>query len=163
LWLLVDAWRGGDGAAAAPLPGLAQALLAAPEVLEVAERYRFVEKIVTTARGYSYPTAREAALKLMETSYLSAHAFSGADLLHGPLAMVDADRPVVAIVPEGIGGRAMAPVVDRLAEREADVCVVGDPAAARPGQLVVPLPSGVPEELSPLLEILPLQRLAHAM
>ena len=40
----------------------------------------------------------------METSYLAAHAFSGADLLHGPLAMIDEDRPVVAVVPHGVAG-----------------------------------------------------------
>ena len=55
-----------------------------------------------TARGYSYPTAREAALKLMETSYLSAQAFSGADLLHGPLATVDPQVPVLAISVQGL-------------------------------------------------------------
>lgn len=40
-------------------------------------RYRFAEQLVVTARGYNYPSAREAALKLMETSYVVAHAFSG--------------------------------------------------------------------------------------
>ena len=54
------------------------------EVTALAQRYRFTDRMVLTARGYSYPTVREGALKLMETSYLAAHAFSGADLLHGP-------------------------------------------------------------------------------
>jgi len=122
LWLLIDAWRGGDGSQARDVPALAARVLADPTVLEVAQRYRFVDKIVATGRGYAYPTARESALKLMETCYLSAHAFSGADLLHGPLAMIDEDRPVLAIAPEGTGGRAMKPVLERLAERGADVC-----------------------------------------
>lgn len=163
LWLLVDAWRGGDAAAAQGLPELAADALAATGVEEIADRYRFVDKLVTTGRGYSYPTAREAALKLMETSYLSAHAFSGADLLHGPLAMIDQDRPVLAVASRGAGARAMAPTLDRLAERGADVSIIGDPAAARPGQTVVSLPTGASEELSPILEIMPLQRLAHLM
>lgn len=162
LWLLIDAWAGGDGAEASALPGHAADVLARPEILEVADRYRFVNHIITTGRGFSYPTAREAALKLMETSYLAAHAFSGADLLHGPFAMIDEDRPVIAIASPGAGGRALSPVLERLAERGADVCLVGDPAAARPTNHVVPLPP-VHEQLSPLLEILPLQRLAHAM
>ena len=85
------------------------------------QRYRFAQRMVTTGRGYSYPTAREAALKLMETAYLSAQAFSAADLLHGPLAMIDPQVPVLAVVADGIGGRAMAPVLPRLAERGADV------------------------------------------
>jgi glucosamine--fructose-6-phosphate aminotransferase (isomerizing) len=98
----------------------------------------------------------------METSYLAAHAFSGADLLHGPFAMIDADRPVIAVASPGAGSRALDPVLDRLAERGADVCLVGDAGAARTGNHVVPLPA-VHEQLAPVLEIMPLQRLAHAM
>ena len=58
-------------------------------------RLTATDRLVCTARGYSYPTAREAALKLMETAYLSAHAFSGADLMHGPIALVSRDLPVL--------------------------------------------------------------------
>lgn len=163
LWLLVDAWRGGDAGPARAVPDLAEAVLSRGDVAAVAPRFRFVERMVTAGRGFAYPTAREAALKLMETSYLSAHAFSGADLLHGPFAMIDADRPVVVVVPEGAGGRALVPVLDRLRERQADVTVVGDPSAAPWAQAVLPLPTGVDEEVSPMLQILPLQRLALAM
>ncbi|MFF1829337.1 SIS domain-containing protein [Paenarthrobacter sp. NPDC058040] len=160
LWLLIDAWRGGTGAAAEGLPGWAETVLADDSVLEVAGRYRFADRIITTGRGYSYPTAREGALKLMETSYLPAQAFSGADLLHGPFAMVDSQHPVIAVVPEGIGGAAMRPVLERLADRGAHVCVVGDPTVAGPKDLVLPVPAGIPEELAPVVQILPLQRLA---
>jgi len=163
LWLLVDAWRGGDGAAARDLPDLAAKVLAQGEVPALAERYRFADRLITTGRGYSYPTAREAALKLMETSYVGAQAFSAADLLHGPFAMVDQDRPVLVFAPEGRGGQAARPVLERLAARGADVCLVGDPRLAPAGSRVVPLPGGVPEDLSPVLEILPAQQLAHAM
>src|SRR5246127_2381072 len=121
LFLLVDAWGGGDASLARPLPECARHVLAQDLGNELATRYRFVERLVVTARGYAYATAREAALKMMETSYLSAHAFSGADLMHGPLAMVDEDRPVIAIVPSGVGGAALTPVLDRLRDRRADV------------------------------------------
>lgn len=163
LWLLVDAWRGGDGAAARALPELAAGVLAQDEVLAVADRYRFAELLITTGRGYSYPTAREAALKLMETSYVGAQAFSAADLLHGPFAMVDHHRPVIVFAPAGRGGAATRPVLERLAAQRADVCLVGDPALAPSGARVVPLSAGVPEALSPVLEILPAQQLAHGM
>jgi glucosamine--fructose-6-phosphate aminotransferase (isomerizing) len=154
---LLDRVGGGSGAAAAGLPELADAVLErGEEIAALASRYRFAQRMVTTGRGYSYPTAREAALKLMETAYLSAQAFSAADLLHGPLAMIDPQVPVLAVVADGIGGRAMAPVLPRLAERGADVCIVGSAAA---GAHVL-LPPGAPEELSPLLEILPFQLLA---
>lgn len=163
LWLLADAWAGGDGARAALVPQRAQDVLDRADGLRVAPRYRFVERLVTTARGYAYPTAREAALKLMETSYLAAHAFSSADLMHGPLAMVDEDRPVVAVVPFGAGGAAMQPVLDRLAERGADVLVEGDVSRAPGAADTIWLPSDIDEDLSPILQIIPLQQLAYAM
>jgi glutamine---fructose-6-phosphate transaminase (isomerizing) len=162
LWLLVDAWRGGDAAAARPLPDLAAGLLArGTEVSLLAGRYRFADRLVTTARGYAYPTAREAALKLMETSYLATLPYSGADLLHGPLALVDAQSPVVAIVPSGRGGAAMAPVVERLRERGADICVVGSADAVAAASTGLVPPPGVDEDVSPVLEILPLQLLTY--
>jgi glutamine---fructose-6-phosphate transaminase (isomerizing) len=150
---------GGERAAAdaARLPQAAAQTLAltSDEALSlISARFRFAERLVLTARGYSYATAREGALKLMETSYLSAMAFSGADLLHGPLAMIDRSVPVIAITSPGRGGAAMEPVLERLAEIDADVLRVGVadglPTAS----------SDVPEQLYPILEILPLQRLA---
>ena len=162
LYLLIDAWGGGDGARARELPGLAREVLERAVGTEVATRYRFVERLVVTGRGYAYPTAREAALKMMETSYLSAHAFSGADLMHGPLAMVDEDRPVIAVVPPGTGGEALAPVLDRLRDRAADVLVVGDERVAPWAAAAAPLPA-TDERVAPVLQILPLQQMAHAM
>jgi glucosamine--fructose-6-phosphate aminotransferase (isomerizing) len=140
LYLLIDAWGGGDGSLARPLPDCAHQVLERGVAAELAPRYRFVERLVVTARGYAYATAREAALKMMETSYLSAHAFSGADLMHGPLAMVDEDRPVIAVVPFGPGGAALSPVLDRLRDRRADVLVVGDDDAAPWAAAAAPLP-----------------------
>ncbi len=166
LLLLIEAVRA-DGivpadelAALRRLPALAAALLASGEATELAGRYRFAGQIVTTGRGYAYPTAREAALKLMETSYVAALAFSGADLLHGPLAMADADVPVLAVVGSGPGGRSMQDVLVRLGERKADLVVVG-PAGAS-GALHVPTPD-IDERHAPLLDILPLQRLALSL
>ena len=162
LWLLVDALRGGDGSAAKALPEQAASVLARdPEVAELAQRYRFAQRLVLTARGYSYPTAREAALKIMETSYMPAHAFSGADLLHGPLAMVDNVSPVIAVAAEGVGGTALEPVLERLRERGADLVVIGSKEHVAGASAGFVLPTGVPEELSPILEILPLQQLAY--
>ena len=163
LWLLVDAWAGGSGEAARVIPERAQAVVDRGEGLAVAPRYRFVERLVTTGRGYAYPTAREAALKLMETSYLAAHAFSSADLMHGPLAMIDEDRPVIAVVPFGAGGAAMQPVLDRLAERGADVLVEGDTSRAPSAAASIWLPDDVAEDLAPIVQIIPLQQLAYAM
>jgi glutamine---fructose-6-phosphate transaminase (isomerizing) len=162
LWLLVRAWAQLDARAAERVPEWVEAALGA-DIGEVASRYRFVDRLVTTSRGYAYPTARESALKLMETCYLSAHAFSGADLLHGPLAMIDQDRPVLAIVPEGAGGRALAPVLSTLQERGADICVVAPTSIDAPTATRILLPSGMDEQLAPIAQIVPLQRLAYSM
>jgi glucosamine--fructose-6-phosphate aminotransferase (isomerizing) len=152
LYLLL---AGGDAAEAAQgLPEAAEKTLAGSDgVHAAAARYRFASRLVTTGRGYSYPAACEGALKLMETSYLSAHAYSTADLLHGPVAMLGPDVPLIAVVSPGHGGAASRPVVSRLRESGVDVLVVGD------GDLPVAT-DGVPEELNPVLEILPLQQLA---
>jgi glucosamine--fructose-6-phosphate aminotransferase (isomerizing) len=161
LYLLLDRVRGGNGSAATPLPDLGDEVLAKEaEIASLAQRYRFASRLVSTARGYSYPTAREAALKLMETSYLSAQAFSGADLMHGPLAMLDAQVPVLAAVADGPGGHAMRTVLTRLAESPVDVFTVGTAAAVAESTSGVVLPGQLPEELAPMLEILPFQQLA---
>ncbi len=118
--------------------------------------------MVITSRGYGYPTAKEAALKLMETSYIPALSYSGADLLHGPLAMVDNISPVIAVVTDGRGGEALQPVLDRLRGRGADLFVVGPKAQVEAASAGFSLPTaGVPEEVQPILEILPLQLLAY--
>ncbi|MGR6321908.1 SIS domain-containing protein [Micromonospora soli] len=167
LLMLVEGVRAGDGvlpaeeqAALARLPELAERTLADDTPARLAPRYRFAGQLVTTGRGYAYPTAREAALKLMETSYLPALAFSGADLLHGPLAMTDPDVPVLAVVGAGPGGQSMREVLPRLGERRADVVVVGSADVEATARMAVP---EVDERYAPLLDILPLQRLALSL
>lgn len=120
----------------------------------VASRLRFAERIVTTARGYSLATAAEAGLKLAETSYLLTRYYSGADLLHGPIAAVGPDTAVLAVCGTGPGGRAMSEVLDQLTARGAEVLRTGPEAEH---DLLVP-PLG--EDLAPVLEVLPLQQLA---
>ncbi len=154
LYLLLDRVRNGSGDVGG-LTDLGEQVLARdPEIAALAVRYRFADRMITSGRGYSYPTAREAALKLMETAYVSAQPFSGADLLHGPLALVEPRVPVLAVVSAGAGGEAFRPVLDALAERNADVLTVGSAGAS------VPLPQTA-EPLAPLLEILPFQLLAR--
>ncbi|WP_432191535.1 SIS domain-containing protein [Streptomyces sp. bgisy027] len=163
LYLLVEGLRDGDGTAAEALPDIAEQLLARQdEVRTLAARYRFAERMVITSRGYGYPTAKEAALKLMETSYIPALSYSGADLLHGPLAMVDNVSPVIAVVPDGKGGEALRPVLDRLRGRGADLVVIGPRQQVEQASAGFVLPTeDIAEELQPILEILPLQLLAH--
>ncbi|GAA2071969.1 SIS domain-containing protein [Streptomyces albiaxialis] len=172
LYLFVEGLRGwgsprtesGGGAEAAKaLPEIAESVLARKdEVRELAARYRFAERMVLTSRGYGYPTAKEAALKLMETSYIPALSYSGADLLHGPLAMVDNISPVIAVVTDGKGGEALQPVLDRLRDRGADLVVIGAQDQVERASAGFALPTdGLAEELQPIVEIMPLQMLAY--
>ncbi|MDR7301573.1 SIS domain-containing protein [Haloactinomyces albus] len=161
LYLLVDAARGGRGEQAEMIPELAQATLDTSHdaVEEAVRRYRFADRMVTTGRGYSSATAAEAALKLTETSYLSARAYSGADLLHGPVAAVDTETAVLALCSSGKGGEAMRAVLDTVHEHGADICAIGSAAPDVHATHRIGVPSCA-EELAPVLEVLPVQRLA---
>ncbi|AKU19011.1 glucosamine-6-phosphate deaminase [Luteipulveratus mongoliensis] len=154
LWLLVNSWAGRQNPVAAGIPDVV-ARAGDVDISEVADRYRYAGRILTVGRGYSYPTACEAALKLMETCHVAASAFSGADLLHGPVAHVDPTVSVVVISPGGVGGRLLRPVLEVVADRGAEVCVVGDPDLG--AGIATPC---IAEELTPLVQIVPLQRLA---
>jgi glucosamine--fructose-6-phosphate aminotransferase (isomerizing) len=163
--LLMPVASGGPDGLARQAAALAEAadqtLRRSSELAEVAERLRPADRLLTTARGFGYPTAREAALKLMETCYLSAQAFSGADLLHGPMAMVDDGLPVLAVATPGAGGRAMLAVLERLRQRRAELVVVGGLPGIPDGVRALPVcTEGVSEELYPVVEILPLQQLS---
>jgi glucosamine--fructose-6-phosphate aminotransferase (isomerizing) len=162
LYLLVEALNGAEapGAEVRELPELARAVLEAG--WRGTERYRYADHLVVTSRGYNLATAQEGALKLMETSYVVAHAFSAADLRHGPIAMIGQDFPVVAIVPPGRAREGMSALVENLRERGAEVAVISDDetlTSRAPASFLVPAPC--PEELSPILYAIPPQLLAH--
>jgi len=161
LYLLVDAVRGGSGEAVAGIGELSATALAAP-IEDAVARFRDIERVVTTGRGYSSATAAEAALKLAETSYLGARSYSGADLLHGPVAAIDDRTGVVAVTSKGRGGTAMRDVVETVHGRGASVLAVGSAAGDMRADLRITLPETA-EEVTPILEILPLQRLALAL
>ncbi|MBB4687912.1 SIS domain-containing protein [Amycolatopsis jiangsuensis] len=161
LYLFIDAVRGGKGEDAERIGELAQRTLdgSAEGVQRAVDRYRFVDRVLTTGRGYSYATALEGSLKLAETSYLAARAYSGADLLHGPVAAVDGETAVLAATSAGRGGEAMREVLEAVGERGADVLAVGSAAADMPAALGIPVAPSA-EELAPVLEVLPIQRIA---
>ena len=165
LYLLIDAVRGGNGEAAASLGELAQVTLdqSTPTVEEAVRRYRFVDRVLTTGRGYSYATALEASLKLAETSYLAARAYSGADLLHGPVAAVDGETAVLAVTSIGKGGDSLRDALDVVhsARRRRRGRGLGSLGKV-PSSLSIAIPETA-EEVAPILEILPVQRLAHGL
>src|SRR5437899_11121673 len=79
----------------------ARALEQQPAILELVQRYVFMENCVVVGRGLAYANAYELALKLMETCYVVAERFSSADCLHGPLAMVVRHFTVILFAPTG--------------------------------------------------------------
>ncbi len=74
------------------------------EIAEIAQWLRFSERLLVTARGYNFATALEAALKFKETSYIAAMPYSAADLMHGPIAMVEPGYPALLFA---LSGRAL--------------------------------------------------------
>jgi glucosamine--fructose-6-phosphate aminotransferase (isomerizing) len=137
----------------------------AKQVLDVAweglDRYRYAHYMTVASRGYNFATAKEAALKLMETTYTVTEAFSEADLRHGPMAMIGRDFPVVLIVPPGRAYQSMDSLAKGLAARGADLAVIGeDPDLVSEAAAGFLVPVSCPEELSPILYALPAQLLA---
>src|SRR5678809_1300757 len=102
-----------------------------PAILELVQRYVFMENCVVVGRGLAYANAYELALKLMETCYVVAERFSSADFLHGPLAMVERHFPVILFAPPGKMLAGVKSLIDRLAELHADtLAITSDPEAA---------------------------------
>jgi glucosamine--fructose-6-phosphate aminotransferase (isomerizing) len=151
-----------------PEPEVQQLSEQARRVLEVAwegvERYRYAHYMTVASRGYNFATAKEAALKLMETTYTVTEAFSEADLRHGPMAMIGRDFPVVLIVPPGRAYQSMDSLAKSLASRGAELAVIGgDPDLVSEAAAGFLVPVSCPEELSPILYALPAQLLAHSV
>ncbi len=69
------------------------------EILHLAKQFANKEHALFLGRGVHYPIAMEGALKLKEISYIHAEAYPAGELKHGPLALVDAEMPVVAVAP----------------------------------------------------------------
>lgn len=124
------------------LPALAgEALGLEKEIAARAERYRFMEHAVVIGRGLNYANAFEWALKLMETCYIIAERFSQADLLHGPIAMVEHSFPAFVLAPPGPTWAVMEPMLGRLAELGAETLVLTDRSNKTAPKQAVRIPS----------------------
>ena len=116
------------------IPDWVQAVLSIEEDIEaLVERYFFMTRAVTAGRGLNYANALEFGLKLMETCYVVAERFSAADLMHGPIALVERAFPVFVFAPGGVTWPSISAMLDRLQELKAETLVVTDPrnSAAR--------------------------------
>jgi glucosamine--fructose-6-phosphate aminotransferase (isomerizing) len=153
-------------AAVRGLPELAAATVkgAADPVARRAERYRYMSRCVVISRGFSYGIAMEVALKLKELTYVTAEAYSSADFLHGPMAMLTPGFPVILIAPEGTMLPHLTEFAGALQDREAEIVSISDsPSMLRMGTTQLPFTRGAPEWLSPILSVIPGQMLAYRL
>jgi len=130
-----------------------------------AERYRFMDHALVVGRGLNYPNAFEFALKLMETCYVVAERFSGADLLHGPIAMVGNSFPAFVFAPPGVTWPGQRELLGRLALLKADTMTItdrGNGDAARHKQSIV-IPAKLEDLYSPIPYIVPAQLFAACL
>ena len=133
-----------------------QSLALVDEIRGVVERYRYMRQCAVVARGLNYANAFEMALKLMETCYVVAERFSSADFLHGPIAMVERDFPVVLFMPPGKTFRDTAQLVKRLNGLGAETLAITSAGAKAPAATrLLRLPGSVPEIYTPIPYIIP--------
>jgi glucosamine--fructose-6-phosphate aminotransferase (isomerizing) len=142
---------------------LLQILHAEEEFKRWAER--FVEKhhALFLGRGIHYPIAMEGALKLKEISYIHAEAYAAGELKHGPLALVDADMPVIAIAPNDQLVEKLKSNLQEVRARGGELYIIADEGSgikASDGVHVITLGDHA-GALSPILHVVPLQLLAY--
>jgi glucosamine--fructose-6-phosphate aminotransferase (isomerizing) len=152
------------GAALRALPdGAARALEAAAGAPDLARRYVNSRGFMFVGRGYTYPTALEGALKLKEVSYVHAEGYAAGELKHGPISLLDAECPLVAVATRSsVYDKLISNVMEGRA-RDARVIAVateGDPQIERFVDDVCWVPD-THEALSPVLAIIPLQLFAY--
>ena len=152
------------------IPDWTEKVLAMEESIEeIAERYFFMTRAVTVGRGLNYANALEFGLKLMETCYVVAERFSSADLMHGPIALVEQSFPVFVFAPAGVTWPSISGVLDRLQQLKAETLIITDPgnteARKRAARFLLmpiePRGNGEPRDLyTPIPYIVPAQLFA---
>ena len=148
------------------LPDAAQRTLdLAAGAADLARRYVNSRGFMFVGRGYGYPAALEGALKLKEVSYVHAEGYAAGELKHGPISLLDAECPLVAVATRSsVYDKVISNVMEGRA-RDARVIAVateGDPQIARFADEVCWVPD-TDEVLSPILAVIPLQLFAYHM
>jgi glutamine---fructose-6-phosphate transaminase (isomerizing) len=153
------------------IPGKLEHILTHDEACdELAKRYLKVHDFLFLGRGIHYPIALEGALKLKEISYIHAEGYPAGEMKHGPNALIDENLPVVVIATRDTNNPGSMvryeKTISNLKEVKARSGVVialateGDEEIKEAADHLLYIPP-VPEELSPILEIVPLQLLAY--
>jgi glucosamine--fructose-6-phosphate aminotransferase (isomerizing) len=146
------------------LPGkIEHALQLDPQIESLAERFADKHHALFLGRGAQYPVAMEGALKLKEISYIHAEAYPAGELKHGPLALVDADMPVIAVAPNNDLLEKLKSNLQEVSARGGELFVFADEnagVAAGPGTTVLPV-APTDDCIAPIVFTVPLQLLAY--
>jgi glucosamine--fructose-6-phosphate aminotransferase (isomerizing) len=144
------------------LPGqVAAAIDGNPTAIADAARYRDATGLVVLGRGYNLATASEIALKVQETTGVMGQAYSSADFLHGPMAILLRGLPVLLAAPGPRAFEDLDSVVGLAKETHTPLLAISDrKEILEAAEVALPLPEGTPEWLSPLVAIVPGQLFA---
>jgi glucosamine--fructose-6-phosphate aminotransferase (isomerizing) len=145
------------------LPGSIRAVLKlADQIQEIARKFQKKEHFLFIGRHVNYPIALEGALKLKEISYVHAEGYAAGEMKHGPIALIDEEVSVLALATRSRTFEKMASNCQEAKARGAQVVALmteGDPVL--PGaDFRIAMPA-VPELLSPIVNIVPLQLFAY--
>jgi glucosamine--fructose-6-phosphate aminotransferase (isomerizing) len=133
------------------------------QVREMIERYYDSRDFLFVGRGLNFPIALEGALKLKEISYIHAEGYAAGELKHGPIALIDKDMPVMALVPKDSVYQKTVSNVEEIKARQGRLLLIGTEGDTHLATLtddVLYLPE-VHEELNPLLYTIPAQLLSY--
>jgi len=142
---------------------IASAISLNPHVGELARTLARFDHFLYLGRGVNHPVALEGALKLKELSYIHAEGYAAGEMKHGPIALVDERVPVLAVAPRDPSYDRILGNVEEVKARGGRVvalCHEGDTELAGRADHVLAVPA-VPDLLSPLVSVIPLQLLAY--
>ncbi len=147
------------------LPGLVEKTLTLdPVIQKLALRFADKHHALFLGRGAMHPIAMEGALKLKEISYIHAEAYAAGELKHGPLALVDADMPVIAVAPNNDLLEKLKSNLMEVRARGGELIVFADPEAGMEpseGVTVIHLPKHVSYFQAPTVYTIPMQLLSY--
>ena len=134
------------------------------KIKEWAHRFADKRHALFLGRGPTFPVAMEGALKLKEISYIHAEAYAAGELKHGPLALVDADMPVIAVAPNNALLEKLKSNLQEVRARGGQLFVFADPDTGfkqEDGVEVLLMPEHIEPLQAPLVYTIPLQLLAY--
>lgn len=140
-----------------------QVLRKAEAVQELSKIFTYARNFIYLGRGYNYPAALEGALKLKEISYIHAEGYPAAEMKHGPIALIDAEMPVVAIATtDSIYEKTISNIQEIKARKGKVIAIVteGDQVVRQIADYCIEVPH-VLEPFAPLVASVPLQLLAY--